>query len=999
MYTLLQHLIIETLPEETDPILRSFLDTVLPEVEQQFSLIPALGGSEEFHCKALAKSGDKNPKDRARSWASRPDQSLLAHVLNALLIAWKVSEHLPKRLALSEAQKRLLCLAMILHDYDKAERGQKEPEKPPKAHEISRVLTTCRHWGEQLSFGKFWPQWQDYLLEITYLAQNTHHGSGNNPNPALWERDGHEFQLDDRDLDPLRSLLAFGDIAVHMGDPAEVATSTKGTRLQDHLELLYIEKELVYHRLRDCRGLITNQIHNGVVNLATNLDWQPIFYLAQGTVYLVSPGYTIPDLETVQKSVWQFMVEGVPRTSFKGLASYCQRGDIGFVRDGKGVKVAPLTLELFSPSQLIQFLPTVIENKVANKKNPATPKRLEKLNLEVQELEKLKAGADLRADRVAEFLILLQREFFEGVEAYTETVLGLLELQETITPDQTKVQSGGVNYGWYHVAAHYVSNHRTLDLQQIQQKLEDLAQKIMAWATEAKLLPPQDSPTKSAFMEYVGQYLEMGNRSGNQTVGQGVTFDSELEAYSQAKSTNQAICSLSSGEATAEDQLDSVVLFKPQQYSNKNALGGGRIKRGISKIWALEMLLRQASWQAPAGKLEDQRPVFLYLFPAYVYSPQIAVAIRRLVKKLKRVNLWEVRKQWLSFDMQLSSLRYLSWCDPEEEPEAGGLTSEYSIKDLPFMAMTYTTTRGKTNSDAWAEPAFLALALPFLLGVRVVVTPSPDPLYANDQEFLETVKLDGPAGFWNLAGLPPSIRLQELESAWQKLLTAYTLHMDNRGKKPDARWQAFNGTVRDLSTDVLNVFAIANEGLRKASREPPIKEVNQVYNHAEIWSEGDPKMQHKLKVIEQLTSEYYQFYFVDPDRKECSSHAILLPLSKALETILSVPGNWEHEELINIGSGMIQDALDRQSQKKKCKRPFLAKERSIPYPQRQAEERQAINVFMTTCVEELFGQMCRGDRALLQENRNRIKSGAEFIYRKLAWQAKQKQTKQEEEDE
>ena len=49
----------------------------------------------------------------------------------------------------------------------------------------------------------------------------------------------------------------------------------------------------------------------------------------------------------------------------------------------------------------------------------------------------------------------------------------------------------------------------------------------------------------------------------------------------------------------------------------------------------------------------------------------------------------------------------------------------------------------------------------------------------------------------------------------------------------------------------------------------------------------------------------------------------------------------------------------------------------------------AIHQFMTTCVDDLFLGLYKGDRALLQENRNRIKSGAEFAYRWLSLQQKQ----------
>ncbi|MHC5828904.1 MAG: type I-D CRISPR-associated protein Cas10d/Csc3, partial [Nostoc sp.] len=134
-----------------------------------------------------------------------------------------------------------------------------------------------------------------------------------------------------------------------------------------------------------------------------------------------------------------------------------------------------------------------------------------------------------------------------------------------------------------------------------------------------------------------------------------------------------------------------------------------------------------AFWTGASGKLEEQQPIFLYIFPAYVYSPQVAVAVRRLVKELKRVNLWEVCRQWRDAGMNYNGLQNLPWRD-EAEAETGRYGDSYSTKDLPFLAITYTTTRGKTTTDAWVAPAFLALALPILLGVKVVATSSPDPL-------------------------------------------------------------------------------------------------------------------------------------------------------------------------------------------------------------------------------------------------------------------------------
>jgi CRISPR-associated protein Csc3 len=115
-----------------------------------------------------------------------------------------------------------------------------------------------------------------------------------------------------------------------------------------------------------------------------------------------------------------------------------------------------------------------------------------------------------------------------------------------------------------------------------------------------------------------------------------------------------------------------------------------------------------------------------------------------------------------------------------------------------------------------------------------------------------------------------------------------------------------------------------------------------------------------------------------------SSHAVLLPLSKALEVILTVPEQIEREDIILQAAGQLNDAIERQEA---YKRPFLM-DKSVDISTRKAQELAAIHKFMTTCVDDLFMGLYLGDRALLQENRNRIKSGAEFAYRWLALQEK-----------
>ncbi len=968
MSTLLQTLLIETLSEDTDPILRLYIETLLPSLEKEFALISALGGAYQNHYQILTNLGDKYAHEKAQTYSNNADQNLLVHVLNGLLTAWNISKHLPQ--PLSELEKYLLCLGLTLHDYNKYCHGQ--GEETPKHWEVENIITLCHELGDKLQFKLFWSEWLEYLPEIAYLSQNTQNKSSTNIYPANWPtlkiKDRRRLEV------PLRRLLAFGDIAVHLKDPGDIDTQTGGDRLREQLRFLNINKNLVYHRLRDTIGILSNGIHNATLNFANNLNWEPILFFAQGVIYLAPANYQTPDMDKLQEFIWGKICEV--------LSSKMMGGDIGFKRDGKGLKAAPQTLELFSASELICQLPQVINVKVANIKDPATPKRLVNLDLTATERQFLQPGEDIRADRIAEFIILLQKEFFNNSPEYIDWMLNKLGLQDKISPEQTQIQSGGVNYGWYHAAAYYVATHATLKPEDILEPMEKWAQDLAQWAEENNLLPPYFSPIRDIFDEYLNQYLEIKGWDNNQP-----SFHRELITYTDAKTklAKQPICSLSSGEFISEDQMDSVVLFKPQQYSNKNPLGGRKIKRGISKIYALEMLLRQAFWSVPPGKLEDQQPVFLYLFPAYVYSPQTATAIKLLVNNMKQISLWDVRKKWLEQEMNITALQSVKWLNDEAE-EGRFKNDKYNKEDLPFMAMSYTTTREKTLTDAWVQPAFLALSLPILLGVKVIATSSYVPLYGSDSDFKESVILDAPASFWNLLGLPNSLRIHHFENAMQRLLIAYSLHLDTRSSAPDAKWRDLIKTVREVTTNVLNIFSLAQERLRRDQRDNPHKdEVQRYWQYAQLWVKQDQAQPNQgvyiMTLIEKLVKHYRVFY--QPNLGE-SSHAILLGISKALEIILSVPQQTEVNDLILQVSGQIKDALERQDV---YKRPLMMN-KDLDYSTRQAQEIAAIHTFATTCVRELFLELYQGDRALLQENRNRIKSGAEFAYRWLALEEK-----------
>ena len=147
-------------------------------------------------------------------------------------------------------------------------------------------------------------------------------------------------------------------------------------------------------------------------------------------------------------------------------------------------------------------------------------------------------------------------------------------------------------------------------------------------------------------------------------------------------------------------------------------------------------------------------------------------------------------------------------------------------------------------------------------------------------------------------------------------------------------------------------------------------------------------MEQQLELTQRLTQEYRTFYRVHVAK---STHAIVLPLSKVLEDILSTPSDLPLEDLMLQISGRLHDALRRQEP---YKRPLIM-DKSLSIEVRVHNEIQAIHQFVNTCVQDLFLGQYKGDRALLQEHRNRIKSGAEFAYRLFAMQEPKSLTKKQ----
>lgn len=297
-----------------------FVEAVAPRLLERFTTIPALGGSgrllpldprlpeglSRFTEEEMTRFGEKNP-----------DQSLTAHILNGLFAGLRLAERLPSDKALSDLEQRLWVLGYIVHDYTKVY-GIKI-----LAGQLETIREVIRCLGQGLTFDAYLPDWLDYLDDIVFLAQNTQKVEGANLNL----RD-YQMKTRPRRLDVLRFLSSYADVLVHIKSPSDVILpEPDGRNTAENLRKTLVDlfgadyrPRLVYHKLSDVRGLLSNLVHNVVMNQLKEQGYEPYLFFPNGVVYLANPGVEAKvDLKGVADTVWERVLDVIGESETFGI--------------------------------------------------------------------------------------------------------------------------------------------------------------------------------------------------------------------------------------------------------------------------------------------------------------------------------------------------------------------------------------------------------------------------------------------------------------------------------------------------------------------------------------------------------------------------------------------------------------------------------------------------------------------------------------------------------
>lgn len=1018
----------ETEGNEDDELLKRFTEYVLPNLMRLLVGTTAKGGQFTEDRRAEGKNVDR----------SKEDQSFTSHLLNGLFPTYRIFKVLqtletnPIKRLCATLEAAVYITAYILHDYDKFSdypdwlikhdledkfRGRDwRKDSPHKSDAPNFGREYIAHKIQELGLDRLiGDDWGQYIDDIIWISNNA--GEKYDADLGMKQRGLDRCQIPERVQGLLIRLVRLSDLfASVIKHPGDIQSNNLTEILKD---LSDGQLKFSYHALSDNRGVLTNILNNALMDVHPSEFYTPLLYLPNGAVYLAK--INAPEIA----------VESIPDRVIKKITVLCgeelRKRQTGFARGGKGFKFADYYWLFCNATQLMDTAHQAACRIIPSTKVSIAGKRSDSLiNFQLEgELSNsinLKFGDDYRIDRLGEFGDIICRGIWRGwrdrfndwqkqqPKAERKTLpeldltqklaeyLGLSAEIFTMRAIQSLKKTGGVPLDWYYLAAKYIQQNPDLDDLQVQTVMTEIvnyaAQTIEPLVKEFTLPDGWDD-----LRAYVQQVVILP--TGAITIPTSDRFLTELDRYQAAKITGRGrenVCAMSSSSYTVTEQMESATLFAPQVYSNRQILFNAQAaKRQICAIWSVEIMLRQIlmnQTNATGGDFEGRKYRYLYLYPAYFFTPETNKFLQKTYSWIRRTRFDADIRKHLITDRQIAQFNIENYQSvdslllQEESEQDRAFKLNYPQEPMTFFFMALPPGRDATDTESWVMPAWLAFALPLLLDVKVVASESPVPPYVSGADFEQTTILDGEHQAISTLVKRDTYRLDAILprqpnqfSPLNALTAAYCIHLEvNRKKDGDPDWGKLAALARDLETSPLYVFHYLSKLIRKLDWDTAPVEKIKLYQNFYYCFDPDEKDMNQLR---QLTQLYRRFYRAKS--QYAKPNAVLKPIDEAADVIIKtdkalVP---DAESLIDVVAARIAKLMTNVRRRTAEGKPTLVLVEGKWKPALTSEqEREAIYEFAKFFVKDLFIDTFKGDRARLVGTQiNLIRDTCDYIYR------------------
>lgn len=647
-------------------------------------------------------------------WGQKKGESLYAHVLNGVFVL----ETLRETLRLSDTEARVLYTAFTIHDINKA-LGQQET--------FSKLATRENIIAEikRLGLDDFFPDWETHLEDIISLVRghSAHHHSGG----ERWVvKRAPIYALGLERVNALLHLMRAADV-VDLSHTLE-ERSHKATFLE-HLNAyladsgLPIQYEFFTHRLTEMRGLLTNVIHNAIVDeLRESHGLIPLLFYPDGVAYLIERDRGV----NIGPEVRQRMAARVA----KALSSMTGTNFRDFIRStGQGIKVDPKCLELgisfsriwreiYNLVQRRNFDPADLDRKARQRTErnfernaravPEVAAEVARL-LEADEPLVATDPARLRvAELVRSYYIFLNTHFSDEVPEAWEHIYGLLDLPTERWPVYAYFDA---RYDRPYVLARDL----TLSEEEVYRRIEADGTALMGEASAG------EDPRTTLFDDYLARYAILG-QSGQETVD----FDDHLAHYVTYQHKQCVYCSSPFPTAkwmTADVRSDITV----QSFSNRLRGGPGEPKKYICAVCQVQFLLEKLNYPTVRG----EKTMYLHLFPySFLTQPFIEglnATVRRIVSEdaaVQALNLRHDEAMRAHLENRVVSPTFRARTD-KGKPQPYGLYLPRYAETVGNLLIFPINPAGENDTQRFLFALWNALILQRHFGVKVLLSNSP----------------------------------------------------------------------------------------------------------------------------------------------------------------------------------------------------------------------------------------------------------------------------------
>ncbi len=605
-------------------------------------------------------------------------ESLWAHILNLVTII----EQLRTTFALNGNEMRCLFLALTVHDINKLNEYGKLSSGRDAKYSVAAKMEHLRAELKALEIEYFFPQWEEYIYDIKYLADA--HQEKSPQNSSHDQVHVEQCKLDEERLEgPLYHLMKVADVSDNSHSGEYLARDEKHIRdkLSFHVNAALSSiahrrrYRLVGHRLAELRGLLTNGIHNELVSFLIETYGKEacidVLYHPEGVDYLLDTKVSFAWSAQERRQLAQRIGQKFAQMQADRLTEFIKAKP-------SGITVGAEALESGAP---IAIILDCVTNTVRRKQYKAEWRE--------------ERNALVRGDLTG----FLHRPDVD--EALKEQVLRVLETADLVSPDPVVLKRGEFvmayrnflkdhrdeqlkavkqdawerAYRLFHLPeisdalyrltdpyrrAYFLARDLpTLSLDEMQEvalaDLESLAEQAAAQtqrkgkATHVLASSEDEHPEEAAqpfdstfLVDYLERNLQMWDSQPNALLQpHAVNFRDTLRRYTDSSRPDRQCCYCGSALQAEEWMAVQVpTSIGVQSFSNRLEGGSAREpKRNVCAVCRTQFILEKLAWEAHRDKQGKELATFyLHLFPYSCFTAPLLHAWWQSIKQVREVE-------------------------------------------------------------------------------------------------------------------------------------------------------------------------------------------------------------------------------------------------------------------------------------------------------------------------------------------------------------------------